>query len=60
MVTCLYIKLPGSLINIYVYGIGCEFGWMNLAEKRLDVDKKNKRMWNQKCGMMESVEKLGI
>jgi hypothetical protein len=40
--------------------MGCEFGWVNLAEKWLDVDKKNKRMWNQKCGVMESVKKLGI
>ena len=40
--------------------MGCGFGWINLAEKCLDVDKMNKRMWNQNYGMMESVEKLGI
>jgi hypothetical protein len=25
----------------------------------LDVYKKKERMWNQKCGRMESMEKLG-
>ena len=36
--------------------MGCGFGWINLAEKCLDVDKMNKRMWNQKCEVMESVK----
>ncbi len=32
---------------------------MNLDDFCLDDENKDEKMWNQNCGRMESVEKLG-